>query len=412
MKCHLVSLPFLLGLSAMCAAQTPAIQRATEARLEVLRAETSASRQRYEEIEVLGRLLERAVASLTAGPVSSTPLRPLDPSSYPGQANSLEGNFNTIRWATPALAANDFDTWWFSTAFDVPSRRFPGFYLKGQGIIYTRTLSQVPRRIVGDAARPAPREMSAWERMRREMRGERVETERAKAEADVSLADTILRVLAENGAHLTQLSENESVTVALILPGPSTAHPAVSSGQRTTASSATNAPTPSTARVASAPLAPTGEAAANRAEAQKLALLADLHAKQGQPQQALETYRKALELYARTSGAEVKTELEALEVRTKLARALLELGRTEEARKALEDAAASVPRAPKTVTSTQAPATTKEVPIPARLIISVRKSALDQAGKVPFEEFRKAASVEHLTFAPPTAPPKTEPTKP
>jgi tetratricopeptide (TPR) repeat protein len=158
--------------------------------------------------------------------------------------------------------------------------------------------------------------------------------------------------------------------------------------------------------------APSDAGSAQRAEARKLALLAELHAKQGQPQQALETYRKALELYAKAGGSELRTELEVLELRTKLARVLVELGRTDEARKVLEDAAVSVPRTAKAGTTAPAAGTVREVPLPARLIITVPKKALEQAGKVPFEEFRKAASIEYLTFSRSAEPAKTEPVKP
>jgi hypothetical protein len=45
--------------------------------------------------------------------------------------------------------------------------------------------------------------------------------------------------------------------------------------------------------------------------------------------------------------------------------------------------------------------------LPAKLIISAPKKLLDQAGggKLSFEEFKKAATVEYLTFAGPEKPP-------
>ena len=48
----------------------------------------------------------------------------------------------------------------------------------------------------------------------------------------------------------------------------------------------------------------------------------------------------------------------------------------------------------------KAASTSPPIPLPAKLVVSASKKALDAvaAGKMSFEEFKKAANVEYLSF--------------
>src|SRR5262249_44813933 len=70
---------------------------------------------------------------------------------------------------------------------------------------------------VAGADKPAPKALTPWERVRKELRGEKVEDEKAHESDDTSIADAVLKVLADNGKNLTRLPEEESVRGALTL---------------------------------------------------------------------------------------------------------------------------------------------------------------------------------------------------
>src|SRR5262249_47680706 len=71
---------------------------------------------------------------------------------------------------------------------------------------------------VPDSGKPGPKPLSQWERMRRELRGEKVDSPEDKSQREnANLADTVLRVLAENGRHFSSLPGNEVITVSMTL---------------------------------------------------------------------------------------------------------------------------------------------------------------------------------------------------
>src|SRR5262249_42518661 len=85
---------------------------------------------------------------------------------------------------------------------------------------------------------------------------------------------------------------------------------------------------------------------------------------------------------------------------TKLARALLDAGRVDEARKALE-----VETTIK-VDATGGPGAAR-VPLPANLTTSASKKLLDLVGpgKISYDDSRKQATIDYNTFADPPPPP-------
>jgi hypothetical protein len=406
----MISLPALLVLGAgLCAAQTGQPGKAVEseepslvrAELAALDTPAAGERQRYEEIEILARLLDKGMGKLAgAGPHET--LRGSMTSSPDGRwlAGSSMAASPDGRWL--AGSGTDFSTtrYWDprtgkyldSHVLLVPSVT-QGVYLKGQGIVLTLTLPHHLHRVVGGPDKTAPKPLTEWERARKELRGEKVEAEKAKERDEVSLADAVLRVLADNGKNLTQLPEGESVTVAITLPQAQT-------GGRAGTFTPSGAPPGGVTGGPGAPPGGTGpgqESSPARADFRKYALLGDLALKQNDFAQAADGYRKAVSLH-QNLPRDSATDLEVIEVTTKLARALLAQGKKDEAEKfvqalgKLTSGLGSVQRAGKPAAG--------EIALPAKLIITVPKKLLDVAGspKYGFDEFRKAASVEYLTF--------------
>ena len=93
-----------------------------------------------------------------------------------------------------------------------------GYYLKGLGVTYSVSLAVLSQPKVKAPARPAHKPISQWERLRKELRGEKVGAEDGVPERrEETVVDTLLKLLAENGHNFSQLPENEQLTVAVTL---------------------------------------------------------------------------------------------------------------------------------------------------------------------------------------------------
>lgn len=360
----------------------------------------------YEDIEILRRILNRKLGELYpsgssgwyrtrlggAGTGSSTV--PMDANQSAAsatywlleQASRTEPYYRTVAGASPA-----FDT--------------EGIYLNGHGIVYSVTLPPPANPVKQEAAKPASKPLSEWERERKRLLGEKVEGGGegggggGPAVKQPSISETILRLLAEQGRNLSQLDENETVTVAVTFrpleSGPAHAshpygvvYPDMGTGTVSTVVTSTLGGAGGGATVA-----PPQEAPASPSTARDYLLLADLRSKQGKYDEAVRHYEKALQLAPQAAEGGVSERL----LRQKLAQVLLEKGDVDGARKALEQLAALQQ---KQAQKAKAAETARKSPLPSKLIISVPKKLLDQvgAGKLSFEEFRKAATVQYLTF--------------
>jgi tetratricopeptide (TPR) repeat protein len=259
-----------------------------------------------------------------------------------------------------------------------------GVYLKGQGVVYTLTLPRPQPKAKPGAAPPAPKPVSDWDRVRRELHNEKPEAlKKVPPPREPTLEEILLKVLAENGHHFTQLGDNESLTVVVTFRG---GDPAPAS------TTATAGPEPSGKKEEQAKAAAAlGMIDLTRTGGQDYELLGDLHQKQGKAAEAVKAYRQALEQNRDANAAPT--------LYRKLAQALLSEGKDDEARQVLtrlldqrkkEQAAPKPP--PATVTEG------KPSSVPAKLIVSASKTLLDQvgAGKMSLEEFEKAATVEHV----------------
>ena len=122
-------------------------------------------------------------------------------------------------------------------------------------------------------------------------------------------------------------------------------------------------------------------------------------------EQAADAYRKALSFLAERARAQgkppakdVNTCLALAEVYIKLARATQAAGQADKVREATRQADTLLAELAGALQKPAAPAESKPaVSLPAKLIVSAPKSLLDQPG-LSFAEFKKAASVQYLTF--------------
>ncbi|MBL8796489.1 MAG: hypothetical protein JNM56_21495 [Planctomycetia bacterium] len=276
-----------------------------------------------------------------------------------------------------------------------------GSYLKGHGVVYTLTLpAERFRAPKSEPAKGESKPLSDWERTRKEVRGEKLgPDERATERREPTLREMILKVLAENGQHLEQLADGEAVTVIVTLRGGFSTAPDLAEsqdlmhramldilGQIPTDIPLPKANTPEErSRAIDALLR---QKAGDTAEATNdYVLLGDLHMKQNRYAEAAKAYTTALQT--------ARTAKDSSDIYRKVAQAELAKGDLKAAEAALANARQLLEAPPKTA----APPTPRE-PLPAKVIVSASKRLLDQvgSGKMTFEEFQKAATVEFQTF--------------
>jgi len=247
-----------------------------------------------------------------------------------------------------------------------------GVYLKGQGVVYTATLSSLQTSAKAETARQP---VSEWESVRRKLHNEKEEAKKPDANKPSALSDVLLKVLAENGHHFSQLGENESLTLVITVHDTNLRPTALDTGVPVKAGSQP----------------PVGGSTVS-SKVRDLELLGDLHMKQEHYGMARDAFRKAVELKPGRKQTAVLAR--------KLAQAYLMLDNIEEARWALDQSLALMKEnanAKDKPTTAPKPAT---VALPIKLIISAPKKLLDEAGKgkITAEEFRRKASVETMKF--------------
>jgi hypothetical protein len=263
-----------------------------------------------------------------------------------------------------------------------------GVYIEGTGVVFAVVMpatGQDPRPgAVGPKSEPI---LSDWEKEQRRLRGEPIPDQSPKPTYD-SVGDVLLKLLADNGKNITGLKDDERVTITVVFRSSGPPQPlAVTENTRFSAGMGTRGfEFGSTA--ASGPFA----------EDQALEMLGDLHMKQGEPQQAIDAYRKAVAAAeadsAKNPDAGHKRLHSAL---LKLASAWLVAGMPDEAARTMDRAKALGATSPQTANRAVRPPPRVATPLPARLTISAPKKLLDQggSGKMSMDEFRKQATVEY-----------------
>jgi hypothetical protein len=397
----------------------------------------------YENVEVMRRILNRTLTNLPGLSLGGAV-------RLSGVAFSPDGNLVATTTAPggvrPWSSGQHEQIWNFTIDNDPNSRtdRCPveGVYLKGYGVVFSVTMP-VERIVAASdakAARPTP---SEWERAKSELRGEKVEAEEKKREPErVSLTDTILKVLAENGRHFSRLAGDERLTVVVTLRTPESPAnvfgfltksqdtpyvgttysapagtynvPVPGYGQPYSYTSpVTQQPAEGTTRpqevVLSDPFAGLRNAAANYAH------LGDMRLKQGRIKESVEAYEKAAAEYQKVvesikadmGGEHWKQKVaaagEAADALMKLSQGYLLQGEKDRAYQIFNRAAELSSWAVsgkhgdgKAKTGTGSSTLT----LPGRLSISTPRALLEHlaTGKITFEEFKKSAEIQYLAF--------------
>jgi tetratricopeptide (TPR) repeat protein len=370
----------------------------------------------YEDIEILRRLLDSKLVSeyppakvLAEAQNSIAPYRlrllqndGIAPSWFQAQTdpaarydnflhlyNAVNQPHYSLQSYFPLANEATYEGVWYTTA---PARVLDteGSYLKGQGVIYTLTLPPPACNPREQTSRSAPPSVSDWERIRGELHNEKpkpeAEEHKGQPRKEPSLAEIILKVLAENGHHFAQLGDEESLTVIVTFRG---------NDPPPTQKTQPDKPTThqkSSSESAAEGLAKLAASQALASNAHDYELLAELHMKQGKYAEAEQALRQ---------GIEQKPDPKQLAgLYRKLAELYLKVGKDAEARQALDKAMELAKGG-----QAEAPQPAKEAKpvrsaLPGKLIISAPKKLLDQIGnsKITPEEFQKAATVEYLTF--------------
>jgi hypothetical protein len=394
-----------------------------------------------EEVEILRRLLDNSFAEVygRSPPLSSgeyliqfgtsggpQPMGSMTPGGMP-PARYL-GSMRDVWDGAGSMTPGGMPPARYSRA-ERPAPDLEGVYLKDYGVVYTVTLppppgNPLPGPTVGVVNRTP---LSPWERTRKELRGEKIEDEGKPVNGSPSLSEVILKVLAENGKHFTRLAEGERITVAVTfrdavgeyhVPIQSSVRehlvPIIdaenSSGESQPGSSTNRNPMPpgGGGRVASE------EGAAWLTDVRNAIQLGDLHLKQGKGQDAIAAYKEAADklskevLSRRIAQArdirqftpdKVLFLLMGVDLYNKLAEAYVKMGRSEDAHEALQKASELAKQA-ETLTGGAATANPRpSTPaLPSKLVVTASKKLLDEvgSGKMTFEAFRKAATVEYV----------------
>jgi tetratricopeptide (TPR) repeat protein len=296
------------------------------------------------------------------------------------------------RSALQALVSNQVSG--LGAAHAVPAAE--GLYVKGHGVVFTIS-SHLSLPEIDEPTSATKKPLSDWELARKEMRGEKVDpAERESTPRSPSHLDKILKVIADNGRHLSQLDQNENLTVAItyranqcmVCHKAATTSPSSSFNPNETAKPASDKGPKEMAAGSLLAVQAAINQSSQEADTRSLILLADLHLRQGKIKEAVDAYQKA----AQTAPSP--------EIYRKLAQAFLALGEKESNENMLSRAAQYLSQAQTLKQKIRSGTETAGIPLPSRIIITAPKPLLDKVGggKISFDEFKKAVTVQRLDF--------------
>jgi tetratricopeptide (TPR) repeat protein len=363
----------------------------------------------HEEIEIMRRILDRGIQRLSALPQSAV-LSSWLSQNGPGKGAAFLDYDNDGKldlWIANSQTPKDASQIWGHLGEDsnhalrkahagvAPFEAVEGFHLKGYGVVYTAALAAQFQEPVRHVSGPAVKPLSEWERVRKELHGEKPEPgKKDSLQKHDSVADTLLKILAENGHNFSGLADNEQVAVAITLRRGQdcmVCHKAVhgfgdvlhdagdvkklSMDSFQPANGASKAgPQKSGGREKSQPAregpnafhdlgAQHGhdfviamDSSGAKSDAQNLMLLGDLNMKQGRYKEAAAAYQKALDDHRQSNRSlaaygvsllqngedwrrELRGEIAAVELASKFAQAALAAGNPDDALKALQEVA-------------------------------------------------------------------------
>jgi tetratricopeptide (TPR) repeat protein len=338
--------------------------------------------QLYEDIEVLRRILVGKLQTLYLAANRKSEAGALD--LY---RNLARNDPNWTNWGYPMFPGYDGkNRVWQAFYPGALPMNLEGVYLKGQGVVFTVTLPPPARNPVVSTSGASPKTSSEWDRVRREVRGEKpAASEKTSSLKGPSVAEILLRALADNGRHFTRLGADESLTVVVTFRAPSggwAADPRFGDSPYYLYSESQLKENPTVAYNLFKKGSPSS--------ATDYELLGDLQLRQGKLNEGLQSYGKALELKPEGKRAAA--------IYMKAAQGLLQQKREEQARQMIQKGLDLLKKAQDK--DVQRGGTGGSPRLPAKLIVSASKRLLDRAGPsgIGFAEFRKAAHVEYLTF--------------
>jgi hypothetical protein len=286
-----------------------------------------------------------------------------------------------------------------------------GVHLKGYGVVYTVTLPPLPHAAKPQPAKPAAKPLSDWERVRKEVRGDKADEPAPGPAVPPPLSDRILHVLARNGQHFSQLSAKERIAVVVTFREPDTSPTATSAtalgllalsdavvpaaGEGGPRGDKPDLPGPAGGQTGP----PRGPSGKNQApsSARDHELVGDLHLKQGRAGEAVAAYTRAFKALAHEPGPASDAQRRTLY--RKLAQAYLGMADRapdgQEKQQVIVRALAFLKAAQEQKAAEPPVASAR---LPAKLVVSATKGLLDQvgSGKLTFEEFRRLAAVESV----------------
>lgn len=372
----------------------------------------------YEDIEIFSHILNRTLNLQRNSPAANTFYYNTTPGFGATTPNNMLGTMPGMPGGTMGLSMGmaPASTVWSTVAASYTPAE--GAYLKNYGVVYMLVLPAPSRDPRPETAKVEPKAMSDWDRQRKVLRGEKVEAEaKDPAKKEATVTDRILKALAENGQHFSQLGPQEIVTVVVTFhdehptPRGRSSNTAPPVGTRTGSSAAPSGPGgagagPGTSAATGSPsgtggtssdavrssaVNALGELVNTAQSANDYELLGDLHLKQNRIDEAIAAYKKAVEQ---------KGDSQHLaDAYMKLAQAHMKAQQLKEAEAAYQQA---LTRARSFLEKADATGITSPSPLPSKLIITATKERLDQVGKgtMSFEEFKKAISIDYLSFSP------------
>lgn len=363
----------------------------------------------YEDIEIMRQLLDRRLRDFGRpdGQRAGYETQQLSQVTHNGQPNSaLDATAQTFLGAVNRYGNQSNDATYsdMMNRYYTPSSRsaapVEGVYLERAGAVFTVTLPAP----AGDPRPSSPKAATApaadeWEKTRKQLRGEKSDATSTPPAHPPTIGDVILRTLADNGKHFRRLDNDDRLTVVVTFHRHRTQPSAMNDYQPASAFVQNVAPSSkANNRAALADWMVGGTAASPTRD---LELLGDLHLKQQQYDQALESLQRAIAAIEKEVQVhpDVAASRRLSELLTKQAQALLATGKADEARAALEKSRrinidlTGTPNAPK-------PVQPEAAKLPAKLIISARKDLLDAvgSGKIDYEAFRQQVTAEYLTL--------------
>jgi len=430
----------VVALAASVAAQPPSPSGSRPQNDNHREAKVTAERRMYEDIEVMRLILLGGLRRFAAPTHQSAPMF----SSQGGKKSMMPGTMS---------AFHSFENAHQSMSNDVS---LEGTYLKGYGVIFSASLPAHFPGSVTLSAKSEPKPLSQWERVQKELRGEKLkETEKSPHRNSEGFAGQLLRLLADNGYHFEHLADDEQLTVSVTFRSLDTAscvqchtmtadllapdrnwmepragleallgkspasmggNPPGLMGKFSVKSGSSNSRAVPDASQSQNPSALNSVAQSILTEWENQVLLGDLNAKQGRSREAESAYRKAAEQFVqriRENDAALQQRgientdpsdyLVAVQLLSKVAQTAQAGSDARAASDALAEMSKCLRELEKITQRQQrqvGAAPIQPTPIPTKVIISVSKKLLTEVGtgKMSFDDFNKSVVVHYVRY--------------